>query len=436
MNYRGSILQRLEWGYALATLLVVGLMALFMDRALERSLDAEDAIVMKAQAASIRAQLNSGSMPSALESRPEKAEWQWLSADGSIQAFSEHWPSTINPPWEQVDARPFEWETSPARPFVLMRTSFNRGELRLAMDRTHELSLIRGFRQTLIIGGLGAVLLAALLGRGVARSGLRPLHQIAEETASIEARHLDQRLEASNFPRELNEVAESLNAMLARLESAFTRLERLGSELAHELRTPLQRLRLRAERLALNPEPPRPHELGQIVEACDDMGAHIEQMLFLARSEDPRAKLQRSDISVETLFTECVDFFEAFAQEAGIVLSKDVDSNLHLSADSRLLKRALHNLISNALRATPRGGSITLGATQDQGGLALLVRDTGAGIDPKLHARIAEPWVRGNDSSGAGLGLAIVRSIVHLHGGRIDFQSAASGGTQVVIWLP
>ena len=314
------------------------------------------------------------------------------------------------------------------------------GTLHLAMDRSHEQTLVAGFRRTLGVAIALAALLAALLGRWVAKRGLRPLHLIATEAAHIDPSNLDRRLHGEHFPEELGELVTTLNGTLARLQEAFDRLGHMASELAHELRTPLQNLRAEVEGIVLGPKDAEASReaLGSVLEECDRLARLIEQMLFLARSENPSTVIERKSVDAPSLLQSVADFFEAEAEEAHVNLHVEAATGLSISGDEPLLKRALHNLTANALRHTPAGGSIVLGARARDLGLQLFVRDSGAGLPPEVLARLGERWVRGPDSRGPGLGLglAITKGIAQLHGGKLQAENRPGGGAEASIWLP
>lgn len=427
---RGSLLSRLQWGFALGAFLMAGGMALFMDTALQRSLDAEDSLVMAAQAEELRRTLPAAEAPVRSSGpRPERVEWRVL---GPVPRRSPGFPD-LDP--AKVPAGAMVELEAGGLAFLVSRHSRPGGDLLIAVDRTHEEALVAGFRRTLLLAVAVSAILAALIGRLVAARGLRPLHQLAEEAAAIRPGSLGHRLDATLYPMELGEVVQRLNGALGRLEEAFDRLSGLAGELAHELRTPIQSLRAEAEALLRNGQGPV-DALGSILEDCDRLAAQVEQMLFLARAEDPVAELKVEGIPLAAFLQEMADFFEASAEEAGITLAVAAEPGLALQADRSLLGRACHNLVANALRHTPRGGTIVLQARAGTGSIQLSVRDSGAGIAADLRPRLGQRWAKGEGSRGLGLGLAIVRSIVHLHGGEVQIGPAEGVGTEVWMEFP
>ena len=439
--HSGSLLTRLQVSFALATLAVVGLLAIFMDQALRHSFEAEDAMVMEAQADALARPGATRKLPVGdPERRPEKADWRLLDGQNHVLAQSAGMGKLPPLAWPAEARSPVETKAANGETFSILVRAIPEGTLQLAMDRSHEQTLVAGFRRTLGVAIALAALLAALLGRWVAKQGLRPLHLIATEAAHIDPSNLDRRLRGEHFPEELGELVTTLNGTLARLQEAFDRLGHMASELAHELRTPLQNLRAEVEAILLNRNEAEASReaLGSVLEECDRLARLIEQMLFLARTENPSTAIERKSLDVSSLLQSVADFFEAEADESRVNLSLESVTGLTIIGDGPLLQRALHNLTANALRHTPSGGSIVLGARAKDLGFQLFVRDSGAGLPPEVLARLGERWVRGPGSRGPGLGLglAITKGIAQLHGGKLQAENQPGGGAEASIWLP
>jgi len=430
-----------------ATILAIG-MSLFMDHSLRQSLETEDAQVMASQAKALLEQLpQPGGAGVRGEAPLEKAEWRLVDGAGNTVRESPGMGRLPHFDWPSPGAtRELEtsWGTFSLRsqaiqlPVVLGGTD---GRLLMAMDRTHEEALIAGFRRTLALGVAVSAVFAALLGRWIAAWGLAPLRQIARQAAEINDKNLGQRLNAAHFPLELQELVSTLNAALARLEDSFQRLDHLGAELAHELRTPLQNLRSTIENALLSPDPTRvtPAFLGGLLEDCDQLGALIEQILFLAKSGDGQNNVAMQSLSAPELLEETRAFFEAAAEERSVTLQVVSVVDVSFQGNRLLLLRALHNLTSNALKHTAAAGCVQLGACAESASVSLWVQDDGAGIPPEWVARLGTPFVGGPglaSRDGLGLGLAIVRRVARLHGGEMKIQSAVGQGTRVELHMP
>lgn len=440
---RRSLIRDLRMAFFLAALLLMGLLPMFVWAALEHTLAAEDEAVLISQGRTILAELHRGTLPpDPGPPRLQAARWCLIAPDGKLLRTNDpsgllqriDWPTRIGEPEEDDES---------GRRWALLILPAPEGQLRLAMDRSHEEAVLRRFRNILLaVLGTGAVG-AALLGHVVARRGLQPLARIQEEASRIEAGALDRRLEAEAFPEELAGLVDTLNEALGRLHLAFARLEHLAGDLAHELRTPLQNLRLELEGMVLRPPASaiQPELLGSVLEELDRLGSMVEQMLFLARSGVPGAALKPADLHAGAVLHEAAAFFAAVAEEARVALSVEAPEDLLIHADPQLLHRALQNLLANALRHTPPGGHVTLQAAMAGASIQIQVEDDGEGIPPALLSRIGERFARAEDSrersrGGAGLGLAIVKGIMELHDGTFSITSQEGQGTRVQLTFP
>ena len=315
------------------------------------------------------------------------------------------------------------------------------GAVQAAKDLAHRERLLVRYREFLALNAGLVALLAALAGWLIARRGLAPLERLAEATAGIHPGTLHTRLDPEHAPAELERLILALNGALGRLEEAFARLGALSADLAHELRTPLHGLRLELESLTGSATSPALRDrLGDATESVDYMGALVEQMLFLARAEDPATALERQDLDLGQALRDAARPFETLAEEQGIQLCVETEPGTPIHADPTLLRRAVHNLIANAVRHTDRGEVVLTGSAGD-GFTEIEVRDTGEGIAqdqlPRLGQRFARVDAsRSRATGGTGLGLAIVESILRLHGGDLAIESEPSRGTTVRMRFP
>lgn len=310
-------------------------------------------------------------------------------------------------------------------------------------DRTAMNEVIREYLGSAFVVLTIAVALSLTAGYVVARRGLTPLSRMADSIALVRSTNLDARLDQRGLPPELDAVAASFNELLERLEEAFARLSRFSADIAHELRTPLNNIRGEAE-VALSRER-GPEDYRRVLESCleeaSELSRLIDALLFLARADSAEARIQRSRFSVAREVAAIAEFYEAAAKEAGITLAVDTDADDMGDLDRTLFQRAIGNLIENALRYTPRGGTITISTKCDAGQFRLAVTDTGSGIPsrhlPHLFDRFYRvDGARADASGGHGLGLAIVKSVVSLHGGEVEIASAIDRGTSVTLRFP
>jgi two-component system heavy metal sensor histidine kinase CusS len=314
--------------------------------------------------------------------------------------------------------------------------------IQVALDRTQEERLLTAFRWALAVVLALALVGCTLLGHRIARQGLRPVQAIAATASRIHSSTLDERIDPQGLPGELRALAGTFNAMLDRLEASFLRLRQFSADIAHELRTPVNNVRGEIE-VALGRS--RSGEeyrevLGSSLEECGRLADMIDNLLFLARAENPQALLVRESLDLARELATVCDFYEASAAELGAQLAVRVVGPVTAHLDRALFQRALSNLVTNALAHTPPGGSVTLSASSNDQGARVEVADTGCGIPADHLAHVFDRFYRVDEArslpGGAGLGLAIVRSIVELHGGTTEITSEPGQGTRVVLIFP
>ncbi|AJA15187.1 ATPase [Pseudomonas putida S12] len=307
--------------------------------------------------------------------------------------------------------------------------------LTLYLDITHHQHFLQGMQRLIwLTVGLSA-LTTALLGAWAARSGLRPLRQMGQVAASVSARSLTTRLPVAQMPEELAELASSMNAMLQRLDDAFQRLSAFSADIAHELRTPLSNL-LTHTQVTLT----RPRSLEEYREALHGnleelqwMAQMINDMLFLAKADHGLLVPGDAPLALHDEVDALLEYYAPLAEDRDVQMLREGEAVVH--GDRHMLRRALSNLLDNAMRFTPAGGQIkvTLGP-----GPTINVANSGLAIDPAALPRLfdrfyrVDPARREGSSEHAGLGLAITRSIVQAHGGRIRAE-CEDGWTRFLI---
>lgn len=310
--------------------------------------------------------------------------------------------------------------------------------LQIGLDASTGSALLADYRHKLLaMLGLGTVL-AAGAGAWVARRGMRPLMEIARTAQHITASQLRERVGSARWPRELAELATAFDAMLDRLEDSFTRLSQFSADLAHALRTPIHNLRGEAEVTLARTRTPEEYRqvLASSLEECERLSRMIDGLLFLARADDQKTAVQRVLFDAHSELEAVREFYDALAREQEVEVI--CEGNARLTGDPMLFRRAVSNLLGNALRHTPGGGSvrIALRSRADQG-VEVTVCDTGSGIAPEHLPKIFDRFYRADDSpGGSGLGLAIVQSIMRLHGGTARVESAVSQGTTITLKFP
>lgn len=315
------------------------------------------------------------------------------------------------------------------------------GVVQAAKDLRHRERLLARYREFLALNAVLVATLAALAGWIIARRGLAPLDRLSRAVADIRPETLTARLSAAEAPLELQDLTASLNGVLERLETAFARLGALNADMAHELRTPIHALRLEVEGLLARPQAAAEDRLASMMETLVHLGDMIEQMLFLARTEDPATHLRRERLEAAELLAKARAPFGPLAEEREVALEVAAPLDLALLGDPTLLRRALHNLLANALRHAPAGSTVRLAAREVADGVALEVEDRGEGIPPEALARLGQRFLRpdpsrSRGSGGAGLGLAIVHGIARMHGGRLEVIRLEPAGTLARLVVP
>jgi len=311
--------------------------------------------------------------------------------------------------------------------------------LKLAPDE----SLLSDFQRTLTAVLFLGVLASALTGFWITRRGLRPLRQITETIQNINVQQLNEQVNSGQWPKEIALLANAFDQMLVRIDQSFARLSQFSADLAHELRTPVNNLMGTAE-VALSRER-SPEEYREILESnieeCGRIARMIDELLFLARAENPKTEINCSVFPVENEFRVITEFYDMLASEQQVEISYQ-SNQIELYAEPNLLRRILSNLISNALRYTKAHGHISLTATYlTDKSVKITINDTGEGIDETLLPHIFDRFFRADksrqhDRQGSGLGLAIVKSIMDMHGGQVLISSKMQQGTQVELIFP
>ena len=312
--------------------------------------------------------------------------------------------------------------------------------LLLAVDVTHHEAFFAELERWLWIALAVCALLSAGLGWLVARSGLRPLREVTQVAATVSARSLKERIPALAVPVELRPLVTSFNGMLERLDESFVRLSNFSADIAHELRTPLTQLMTHTE-VVLG----RARSLEEYQEALygnlEDlkrMARMIDDMLFLAKADNGLIVPERQPVALHQLTAQLLDYYRLLGEDAGVELSQDGSGMI--DGDAGMLRRALSNLLSNALRYTPAGGCIRVHIDGGDGRVRLSVENPGPGIPAEHLGRLFDRFYRADPArreggGHAGLGLAITRSIVEAHRGHIRCESA-NGLTRFELEFP
>ncbi|KHK52949.1 cytochrome C1 [Ralstonia sp. A12] len=308
----------------------------------------------------------------------------------------------------------------------------------VAQDGDSRAALLANYQRHIVFAVIGGVAAVALLSLLLVRSTLRGLERIGRQAAAVVPSQLDTRLALEGAPRELADLMASLNAMLTRLQDGFARLSQFSADLAHDFRTPLANLVGQTEVTLAHPRTVEEYRsvLESNLEEYARLSHMIEDMLFLARADHARVALSVAPLDARHEIQVLVDYFEAVAADRDIAIHVTGDAQVH--ADATLLRRAINNLLDNALRYTPTGERIDVVVEHLPQEIGIAVCNPGPTIPAANLPLLFERFYRGDpsraqsvaqSSQSTGLGLAIVKTIMDLHGGTVQASSTPDGST-------
>ena len=315
--------------------------------------------------------------------------------------------------------------------------------VQVAYDRT-SLEAALGRHESMMAAVIAIVCLVALaLGHRIVRRGFRPLREMAEATRQIRGTNLSQRVNLKDPDPELASLAESFNEMLDRLDESFKQISRFSADISHELRTPLTNLRGEAE-VALSKERPAEHYRDVLISSLEEyehLSGIIDRLFFLALAERSEGCLERRMVDVGNELGSIAVYYEPAATEMNLCIELAVNGDLNMHADPVLVRRAVSNLVSNAIAHTPPGGTVMLAAYKQKASIRVIVADSGAGIPAEHLPHVFERFYRVDRGlrgrwGGAGLGLSIVKTVMDLHKGAVEISSAPGHGTSVILEFP
>ncbi len=309
----------------------------------------------------------------------------------------------------------------------------------VAVPIDYHLRFLSSFRHTLWLMIISGIAITSIIGWVAVRQGHAPLHNIIAKIRLISADKLDTRLPPESVPGELTDLAVSFNEMLSRMEEAFQRLSNFSADIAHELRTPVTSLMTQTQ-VALS-QKRTIDEYREIlysnIEEYERMSQMIGDMLFLAQADEGLCTPDVTDVDLADEVQVLFDYYEALAEDRAITLT--LEGTAMVSGDRLMLRRALGNLLSNAIRHTLSGKAVLVSiGTLNNGEIYIVIENPGVEIPSTHLPNLFDRFYRVDPSrqeGGTGLGLAIVKSIIDAHGGRIEVSSSGDS-TQFRIILP
>jgi two-component system heavy metal sensor histidine kinase CusS len=314
-------------------------------------------------------------------------------------------------------------------------------EIQAAHLLVNETRMLRQYRDRIALAVALAFVSIALLGYLALRRGLRPLRAMASQAARITPANLDERLGLDETPRELRELTMSFNAMLDRLADGYQRLTQFSADLAHEIRTPIGALMGSCQVALYQRRSPEEYEsvLASSLEELERLSRLVENILFLARADNAQSALDYATLDLDAELRRVAEYFEGLAEERGIRLECRAAGGVR--ADAMLFRRALGNLVANAVRYADPDSVVTLSAETAPDAVLIHVDNRGTPIPPELLHKLFDRFYRADlsrsaGSDASGLGLAIVRAIMALHGGSACADASPQGHIRFTLRYP
>ena len=301
--------------------------------------------------------------------------------------------------------------------------------------------LLASFRRV-VIGVSFAVMIVALAGGAlVTRETVQPIRNLgAVVRRIIDTGRTDARVPAAGTGDALDELGVLFNTMLARITTLIDAMRDSLDNVAHDLRTPMARLRGLAERGLASSDPAVQREaLATCIEECDRILSMLNTLMDISEAETGTLRLVRTEVPVRAVLAEVAELYEDVAEQKAVALRVEEGQDVTITADRERVRQAVANLVDNAIKYTPAGGTVTIGARRDGQDVLITVSDTGPGISAEEQPRIWDRLYRGDSSRterGLGLGLSIVRAYIRAHGGNVSVQSEPGRGSTFEIRLP
>jgi signal transduction histidine kinase len=308
--------------------------------------------------------------------------------------------------------------------------------MRIGQSLEEDDAFIGDFRNGFLVTLAAIILFGAPAGWFLARRALRPVAELTRTAAEISEGALDRRVPVRSGQDELSRLARTFNIMLDRMQALMTAMREMTDNMAHDLRSPLARIRASSEMAVANGESAL---AVSTIEECDRLMEMIDTTLDIAEAESGAARLELGDVDLSALVLDACDMFKVVAEDRHIRLTAQVPGACRLRGDRHRLQRILANLIDNALKYTPGEGSIGIRLVDDGARVELSIEDTGAGIPDEELPRIFQRFYRGDRSrsgNGNGLGLSLALAFARAHGGDITVRSAPGQGSTFTIVLP
>ncbi len=286
------------------------------------------------------------------------------------------------------------------------------------------------------------IVVAAGVGWFMARRAVSGVEAVTQTARVISGSTLEERVPVKERGDEIDQLAITFNQMLDRIQTLLTELKEMTDNIAHDLKSPITRIRGAAEVTLATAKSFGEYEAmtASIIEECDGLLDMINTMLLISKTEAGVDRLSLEEVDLAHVVREVCDLFEPSAEDKHIALHCETSGKIQLAADVRMIKRLLANLLDNAVKYTPLGGAVDISVSLgDSEPVVIAVKDTGIGIAAEDLPRVFERFFRGDQSrsqAGVGLGLSLARAIVRAHGGDISVTSRLGEGSTFTVTLP
>jgi len=302
--------------------------------------------------------------------------------------------------------------------------------------------LLDAFKGLVITTMAFLIVLAAGVGWFMAKRAVSGVESVTRTARMISAGTIEKRVPVKARGDEIDQLAITFNQMLDRVETLLTELREMTDNIAHDLKSPVTRIRGAAEVTLTTGRSLGEYEAmaASTIEECDRLLDMINTMLLISKTEAGVDKLNLEEIDLTRTVRDACELFRPSAEDKGITLNCEAWEGLKVTGDVRMIQRALSNLLDNGVKYTPPGGRVDVSVSEnEQRHVLISIKDTGVGISESELPRIFERFYRGDQSrsqTGVGLGLNLARAIVRAHGGDIRVTSAPGQGSTFIVSLP
>ena len=390
-------------------------------------------------------------MASEVESEDEEIFYRLLSVDGQVLAMSstQPWgklevPEKIlrdlrdkdSPVLRTLNIPNYEYKVRTIYGFISPTEVFQFG---LSLEHNEE--YLEVFRNLLFLLMIPLFVFSALIGWFMSRQALQGVEEVTLTAIDISKGSYDKRVQVKRRSYEVDRLANTFNSMLDRIQALLNSMREMTDNIAHDLRSPLTRIRGIAEMTLFSKNSIKDYEnmAASTVEECDNLIEMINTMLDITETEAGVGEFNIEKVNLSKLILDACELFRPAADEKGVNIITILPDKLHCQGDSNKLQRLVTNLLENSIKYTEPEGSVTISASLDNGQINIIFEDTGIGISEKDLPKIFERFYRcdvSRSKAGIGLGLSLAKAIANAFGGDIRVKSAMNKGSSFLVTLP